>query len=120
MRRARYDRILASTALALTVAVPFGSMLTDPVQLAAAPPAGKPSEQASMATEPATPLNPASALPANEPSAAAAGVSSPEPAVAAEQTTVPDPLASLDPADRVIAEKLRDLVATKADRLRLS
>jgi hypothetical protein len=44
-------------------------------------------------------------------------VSSPEPAVAAEPTTVPDPLASLDPADRAIAEKLRDLLATKADRL---
>ena len=117
MRHSRYDRILASTALALTVAVPFGSMLTDPVQLAAAPPAGKPSEQALMATEPATPLNPASALPANEPSAAAAGVSSPEPAAAAEQTAIADLLASLDPADRAIAEKLRDLLATKADRL---
>jgi len=117
MRHSRYDRILASTALALTVAVPFGSMLTDPVQLAAAPPAGKPSEQASMATEPATPLNPASALPANESSAAAAGVSSPEPAAAAEQTAIADPLASLDPADRATAEKLRDLLATKADRL---
>ena len=64
MRHARYDRILASTALALTVAVPFGSMLTDPVQLAATPPPG--SGQASMPTEPA----------ANELGAAAAGVSS--------------------------------------------
>jgi murein L,D-transpeptidase YcbB/YkuD len=44
-------------------------------------------------------------------------VSSPEPAIAVEPATVPDPLASLDPADRAIAEKLRDLLAGKADRL---
>ena len=116
MRRARYDRILASTALALTVAVPFGSVLTGPVQLAAAPPAGTPFEQARL-PEPARPTEPATALPAHEPRTAPADVSSPEPAVAAEPTTLPDPLASLDPADRAIAERLRDLLATKADRL---
>ena len=30
---------------------------------------------------------------------------------------VPDPLASLDPADRVVAEKIRDLLAAKSDAI---
>jgi L,D-transpeptidase YcbB len=111
MRRPPYDRILASTALALTIALPFGSMLTDPVQLAAAPPPGTPSEQAW------TPADPATALPANGPAAAAANVNSSDPAAVAEQATAADPLATLDPADRAVAEKLRDLLATKATRL---
>ena len=66
MRRAHYDRILAGTALALMATVPFGSMLTDPVQLTATPPAWVR----------ATPTEPATALPANELGAAAAGVRS--------------------------------------------
>jgi murein L,D-transpeptidase YcbB/YkuD len=33
---------------------------------------------------------------------------------AIEQSVVPDPLASLDPADRVVAEKIRDLLAAKS------
>ena len=37
-----------------------------------------------------------------------------QPAVAAEPAVAPDPLASLDPADRPIAEKLRDLLAGKS------
>jgi L,D-transpeptidase YcbB len=39
------------------------------------------------------------------------------PGVAAEQTAAPDPLAALDPADRPVAEKVRDLLATKADKI---
>jgi len=35
---------------------------------------------------------------------------------AREQKVVSDPLAALDPADRVIAEKIRDLLLTKSDR----
>src|SRR5262249_17128645 len=38
-----------------------------------------------------------------------------EPAVAPEQK--PDLLTALDPADRIIAEKIRDLLATKSDRI---
>ncbi len=40
-----------------------------------------------------------------------------QPAAAAEPVVAPDPLASLDPADRAIAEKLRDLLAGKSDRI---
>jgi murein L,D-transpeptidase YcbB/YkuD len=36
---------------------------------------------------------------------------------ATEPAAAPDPLALLDPADRAIAEKIRDLLATKADRI---
>src|SRR5262249_22235014 len=38
-------------------------------------------------------------------------------ASASEQTAAPDPLAALDPADRAVAEKIRDLLAAKSDKL---
>jgi hypothetical protein len=38
-------------------------------------------------------------------------------ASAIEQSVVPDPLASLDPADRVVAEKIRDLLGAKSDAI---
>ena len=34
-----------------------------------------------------------------------------------EQSAAPDPLASLDPADRAVAENIRDLLATRAEKL---
>ena len=40
-----------------------------------------------------------------------------EPATATEQAAAPDPLASLDPADRVVAEQIRDLLTAKADKI---
>ena len=39
------------------------------------------------------------------------------PASVAEQVPAPDPLASLDPADRAIAERIRDLLAMKPNRI---
>ena len=36
---------------------------------------------------------------------------------AAEPTVAPDPMAALDPADRPIAEKMRDLLAGKTDKI---
>ncbi len=102
-----YDRILASTALALILAAPLGGMAKD--ILAAAPMAAVPADQAS------TPAVPATATPTTEPAAASDGTP-PAPATATEQTVAPDPLASLDPADRAVAEKLRDLLAAKADK----
>jgi L,D-transpeptidase YcbB len=109
MRSPRYDRILASTALVLILAAPLGSIAKDANELAAAPMAATPAEEAS------TPTAPATATPANEPPAVSDGTP-PDPATAAEQTAAPDPLASLDPVDRAIAEKIRDLLATKSDR----
>jgi murein L,D-transpeptidase YcbB/YkuD len=61
-----------------------------------------------------TDLSPAPAVPVNE-ETAAAGEPTAAPIVVAEQP--PDPLASLDPSDRVVAEKIRDLLATKSDRI---
>jgi murein L,D-transpeptidase YcbB/YkuD len=107
----RYDGILASTALALILAAPLGAFAQDSSKLAAVlterDPAGQPSTQAPPAT-----AAPASGLPASS-----AGTA-PNPATATDQPApAPDPMASLDPADRVIAEKIRDVLAAKSDRI---
>src|SRR5712691_12769156 len=103
------NHILAGTALALVFAIPLVSLAKDPTKLAAAPMAAAPAEQAPAQTAPATAI-PATELPAVSNSTA------PDAATAAPQTAAPDPLASLDPADRAVAEKLRDLLATKSDK----
>ncbi len=106
----RSDQILASAALAPIVAVPFGSsMMKD---LTSSPPRPCPRHLRSRLTQAA----PETATPANEPPAVS-NSAPPDPVTATEQTVAPDPLALLDPADRVIAEKIRDLLATKSDRL---
>jgi murein L,D-transpeptidase YcbB/YkuD len=108
----RHDRMLSSTVLALILAAPLGAFAQDSLwqgsnKLAAAFTDRYPAEQAS------TQSPPAAAVPANELPASSAS-----PAAATEQSVPPpDPLASLDPADRVIAEKIRDLLAAKADRI---
>ncbi len=103
------NRVLASTALALVLAIPLGGMAINPDKLAAAPGAETPAEQSP------TQAPPAPALLAND--RPAASIDTPaNPATATEQTAPTDPLASLDAADRAIAEKIRDLLATKADR----
>jgi murein L,D-transpeptidase YcbB/YkuD len=114
MSKLRYDRILASTALALILAVPLAGMAKNDNPPAAAP-------TAATAAEPAlTPAAPATATQANEPPAIS-NATSPEPATATEQAAstqpaaAPDPLAALDPADRAVAEKIRDLLAAKPD-----
>jgi hypothetical protein len=87
-----------ATALALMLAGALGSK-----PMAVTP------TQASTQTAPAT------AIRANELRTVFDGTL-PKPAIAVEQSAAPDPLASLDPADRAIAEKIRDLLATKLDR----
>ena len=107
-----YDCILSSTALALILVAPLGAGAQD---------AGKQngkiaatfSERYSPKQAP-VPASPATAMPAvsGQP---ASGVNAP---VAADQPAPPsDPLASLDPADRPIAEKIRDLLAAKGEKL---
>ena len=156
----RYDRILASTALALILTAPLGfaAMAQDAAENAAAPstavsaaqraaekfaaagldaavkpqpagesPAASPVPAlaaASSAPAPApgqTAMVPKDAAAPSEAPAAAKDAAAPatpaNPAVATEQTAAPDPMASLDPADRVVAEKIRDLLATKGDKL---
>ncbi|HEY6993405.1 MAG TPA: L,D-transpeptidase family protein [Xanthobacteraceae bacterium] len=127
MYNPRYNRILAGTALALILAVPLAGMAAKNDEPAAAPasapPAATPAEPA--ATPPSMQTAPAAATQANEPPAISTGAS-PVPAAATEQPAAeqtvatepaapPDPLASLDPADRAVAEKVRDLLATKPD-----
>ncbi|MGZ3322397.1 MAG: L,D-transpeptidase family protein [Xanthobacteraceae bacterium] len=172
----RYDRILASTALALILTAPLGfaAMAQEAAENAAAPstavsaaqraaekfaaagldaavkpqpadesPAASPVPAlaaASSAPAPApgqTAMVPKDAAAPSEAPAAAKDVAAPavapgeapaakdaaapatpaNPAVATEQTAAPDPMASLDPADRVVAEKIRDLLATNGDKL---
>ncbi|HEY2183417.1 MAG TPA: L,D-transpeptidase family protein [Xanthobacteraceae bacterium] len=120
MRGPRYHRFLASTALALILAAPFAGVARDldviggasATRVAAVHAAASPAEPAS-APAPAAVPSPAAA-PTDAPAAAPGGT--PDPA-ATEQTIAPDPLASLSPADRAIAEKIRDLFATKGDKI---
>src|SRR5258707_14625939 len=107
MPGSRYDLILASSALALILAVPLSGMANDPSKLAPAPMAVTLGEQAS--TQTSTMI----AIPAKEVSNDTLA----DPASATDQAAMTDPLASLDPADRAIAETLRDLLATKLDKL---
>jgi murein L,D-transpeptidase YcbB/YkuD len=113
MRGPRYDRMLTSTALALILAVPLGSIANDTNKIPVVPTAATPAEPAATQTGSAT------TTPANESPAESNGAL-PDPATVAEQTAPPDPLASLDPADRAVAEKIRDLLATKPDRFFVS
>jgi murein L,D-transpeptidase YcbB/YkuD len=82
---------------------------------AAAPPlpetTGSIREVPTIVVEPA-PAPMAAPLPA--PAAAPAETQVPQ---MADTTVTPDPLAALDPADRAIAEKLRDLFAAKTDKI---
>ena len=93
MTRLRYDHILAGTALALILAaIPAGSLAQNADKTAPLPAAAAPAEQ--QATE-APSANP----------------------TLAEPTVAVDPLASLDPADRPFAEKIRDFFAATSDRI---
>jgi murein L,D-transpeptidase YcbB/YkuD len=69
-----------------------------------------PAEQALPETAPAT------AAPASE-TPAISNDALPDGATSVEQAATPDPLASLDPADRAVAENIRDVLATKVDKL---
>jgi murein L,D-transpeptidase YcbB/YkuD len=109
-----YDHILSSTALALILACPLASdaqdmnrdSSKDASNIAAASTEGYPSQQS------AAPATAASALAATEQKPGASDTPS-----LATSEPAPDPLASLDPADRGIAEKIRDLLSAKGDKL---
>ena len=103
----RCDRMLAGTALALLLAAPFGVSAQE---------AAKSRAIASPATE----ASPPPAIPAGEPPTASINTDPAAPAAPAavtEETAAPDPLASLDPADRVVAEKIHDLLAATPDKI---
>jgi len=92
----RCDHILASAALALWLAAPLCALAQ---------------EAAPSAPTSVPDATPAPNAPASVPDATpAADASAPE-------ALAPEALASLDPADRAIAERIRDLLAAKPDRI---
>ncbi|MGX4770251.1 L,D-transpeptidase family protein [Bradyrhizobium guangdongense] len=103
MSTLRVDQILASAAIAFTLVAPVQALgqQTDPPQ------SGLTGQAKVGDTSPGETLT---APPANAAQAAA-------PASTLEQDRTADPLASLDPADRAIAERVRDLLAVKLDRI---
>jgi len=118
----RLHRILAGTAMALVLAATSGAD--------AGPIRKLPDHKVTAPTTPAAPPAGTAANPAEAPAPAAAKADTadtpapvaakPEAAPApqaAVETAPPDPLASLDPADRPIAEKIRDLLAAKTDKI---
>ena len=113
MRGPRCDRILAGMTFAVILAVLF-NVFAKGGDLTAVPTGASPVGQASTETSSA-PTAPASESPAATIDATPAKPTGPVSAI--EQSVVPDPLASLDPADRVLAEKIRDLLAAKSDAI---
>jgi len=106
MLGARYELVLASSGLALILAIPLAVVTEGPAKLAAAP------VIVASAEQPSTPVAADIVSPTNVVSDGASA----DQAAATDQTSAPDPLASLDPADRAVAEKIRELLATKSDR----
>ena len=110
MKGPRCDRIVAKMTFAVILVALF-NVFAKGDDLATVPTEASPAGQAS--TE--TPLAPTAG--ASESPAATIGTTPAkptDPVSAIEQSVVPDPLASLDPADRAVAEKIRDLLATKS------
>src|SRR5262245_17014908 len=113
MNGPRCDRVLAGMAFAVILAALF-DVFAKGGNLAAAPTGAPSAGQASTETSSA-PTAPASESPAATIDATPAKPTGPDSAT--EQSVVPDALASLDPADRVVAEKIRDLLAAKSDAI---
>ena len=109
--------ILVGTALALVLAIPFISMATDTHKLVATAMAGAvepaPAQTVFAAAVPRIDL-PAPASATLAPATATSFAT--EQPTAAEQAVEPDPLTALDPADRAVAEQIRQILAAKADR----
>src|SRR5215472_8905182 len=138
MNGPRLERILASTALALILAAltsaaataqDAGAPVAAPKASASEVPAvprataATASEAAAAAGAAAVATSEAAPPPSAAPAAASEATATPKdaaapapaatPAVASKQAAAPDPLAALDPADRTVAEKIRDLLAAK-------
>src|SRR5215472_5234562 len=113
MNGPRCDRILAGMAFAVILAALF-NVFAKGGNLVAIATGASPDGQASTETSSAS-TGPASESPAATIDPTPAKPTGP--VGATEQSVVPDPLASLDPADRVVAEKIRDLLAAKSDAI---
>jgi murein L,D-transpeptidase YcbB/YkuD len=116
MTRLRYH-ILAGTALAVILAaVPLGGLALDGSnKMPPAPAAASPAQQA--ATEASAPNSAVTETAATAEAATTEPTAATELTVTAEQAAAPDPMASLDPADRPVAEKIRDFFAGTSDRI---
>ncbi len=114
MRGLGHDRMLAGTALALPVMVVLAmspAAMAQPDKLEAAVPM-----PAQTTLAPPTAADVTATIP--DTAAPAAPEAAPEaPATIAAEPAPVDPLASLDPADRPIAEKMRDLLTAKVDKI---
>ena len=107
----RYDRILSSTALALILVAPLGAGAQD-----ASKQNGKIAATFSERYSPEQTPAPASP-PTTTPAVSGQPASAVNAPVATDQPAQPSgPLASLDPADRPIAEMIRDLLAAKGEK----
>ena len=131
MRGARYTRLLAGTALALVWATSAGAQSQTDKDINAALPVVEPapfpqsedflkSQEPATAAAPAATPAPAAATTANAPAPAATTEAAIDPAVLKTLTgkdLVKAPVASnLTAADTAVAEKIRDLLANKAER----
>jgi murein L,D-transpeptidase YcbB/YkuD len=107
MRGKRYDRILTGTALTLVLTLASAHAQPDLLESKMPLPAQStlPPPTAADVTGTTSDISPT-------PSQAA-----PAESVVATPEVAPDPLASLDSADRPIAEKMRDLLTAKVDRI---
>jgi murein L,D-transpeptidase YcbB/YkuD len=102
MRGLRYERIMASAALALAFAIPSGVEAQIRTSIDTAMP---------LPQDPVP--SPAAADVQKDPAVGSAVVTPAE--TAADQAA--DPFASLDPADRPIAEKVREILNARVDRI---
>jgi murein L,D-transpeptidase YcbB/YkuD len=101
---------VSAVAPAQTPAPVTTPVATTTAAITSDPEATAPVETGTVSAPPAaTPAAPAAAAPAATTPAVAPA--------AATETVAPDPFASLDPADRPIAEKIRDLLAAKTDKI---
>src|SRR5262249_6422011 len=107
MRGDRYDRILAGTALTLVLTLATAHAQPDLLETNMPLPEQSTLPPPTAAGGIGTPRN-NSATPSKV---------APSDSAAATPEVAPDPLAALDPADRPIAEKMRDLLAAKVDRI---
>ena len=103
MSTLRLDRFLASAALVFILAAPVSALgqQTEPSQAGLRDPSKAGDASAGDAL---------TSLPASATQAAA-------PAIAPEENRAPDQFTALDPADRAIAQRIRDLLNTKPNRI---
>jgi L,D-transpeptidase YcbB len=115
----RCDRMLAGTALALLLAAPFDVLAQEAANSPATTPPATTAPSATAVPSPAAEAEKSSTAAPSAVEQPAASLAAPpaapgSPVAATEESPAPDPLASLDPADRAVAEKIRDLLAASA------